>query len=49
MFIPERDRESRVVSLLSLNMLGSWWETTCSYLSVAESMSFVFVYAGREL
>ena len=38
-----------VVSLLSLNMLGSWWETTCLYLSVAESMSFVFVYAGREL
>ena len=45
-----RERESRVVNLLSLNMLGSWWElTTCLYLSVAESMSFVFVYAGREL
>ena len=45
MFISERERErgSRVASLLSLNMLGRWGETTCSYLSVVESRLFVFV------
>ena len=42
----QTETESRVVSMLSLNMLGSWWETTCSHLSVAESMSLFLCMLG---
>ena len=49
MSVYTKERESRVVNLLSLSMLGSWQENHMFIFISSRVHVFVFVYAGQEL